>query len=122
MKDSTLDAIKKAVQPAVDAGVQVEYSGSVYPGSRFKISETPELVGILVAFIILIITFGAVVAAGLPVITALIGVVTALMGVTALAAAVNVASASTSLAIMLGLSCGIDYALFILFRHRTNVL
>lgn len=71
---------------------------------------------------ILLITFGAVVAAGLPIINAIIGVVIALMGVTALASVVNIASASTTVAIMLGLSCGIDYGLFILFRHRNNLI
>jgi RND superfamily putative drug exporter len=122
VKDSTFDAVRKAVQPAEDAGVQVEYSGSAYPGWQQKVSETPELIGLLIAFVILLVTFGAFVAAGLPILTAIIGVITTLMGVTALAAVVNIASASTTVALMLGLSCGIDYALFILSRHRNNLL
>src|SRR6266568_1021893 len=84
VKTSTLDALNAAVTPSRDAGVQTEFSGSVYPGSVPKISELPEVL--------------------------------------AVAAVVDVASASTSLAVMLGLSCGIDYALFISSRHRTNLL
>src|SRR5207245_78090 len=58
----------------------------------------------------------------LPILTAVIGVVTTLMGITALASVITIASASTTVALMLGLSCGIDYGLFILSRHRNNVL
>ncbi|GAA1939673.1 MMPL family transporter [Kitasatospora viridis] len=122
VKDSSLDALKQAVTPARSAGVQVEYSGSVYPGWRVVPSELPELIGLVVAFVILMITFGALVAAGMPILTAVLGVVVSLMGITALASVINIASASTTVAIMLGLSCGIDYGLFILFRHRNQVL
>ncbi|MGW0659596.1 MMPL family transporter [Streptodolium elevatio] len=122
VKDSSIDDLVKAMQPVRDAGVQVEYTGSVYPGWRIEVSETPELVGIAVALVILLVTFGALVAAGMPIATAVIGVVISLMGVTAVAAVVDVASASTTVAIMLGLSCGIDYGLFILYRHRNQLL
>ncbi|AKU14695.1 MMPL family transporter [Luteipulveratus mongoliensis] len=120
--DGTLDAVKKAVEPAQNSGVQVDYSGTAYPGWKQEISETPEMIGIAVAFVILLITFGAFVAAGLPILNAIIGVVITLMGITALAAVLDIASASTTVAMMLGLSCGIDYALFILSRHRNNLL
>ncbi|MBJ8339950.1 MMPL family transporter [Antrihabitans sp. YC3-6] len=120
--ESTLAAIQAAVVPAEDVGVDVAYSGSVYPGWLTEVSELPEIVGLIMAFVILLITFGAFVAAGLPIVTAIIGVVTTLMGVTALASVVDIASASTTVALMLGLSCGIDYGLFILSRHRNNLL
>ena len=122
VKDVNLDAVKKAVQPAQAAGVQVEYNGSVYPGWNRQVSEAPELVGLIVAFVILMITFGAFVAAGMPILGAIIGVVITLMGITAVASLMSIASASTTVALMLGLSCGIDYGLFILSRHRTNLL
>ncbi|MFJ5264836.1 MMPL family transporter [Streptomyces sp. NPDC088387] len=122
VRTSTLDAVEAAVAPATDAGVQVEYSGSVYPGWQLEISKVPEMVGILIAFIILTITFGAFVAAGLPILTAVIGIVVTLMSVSALAAVMDIASTSTTVASMLGLSCGIDYGLFILARHRNNLL
>ncbi|HEY3717997.1 MAG TPA: MMPL family transporter [Jatrophihabitantaceae bacterium] len=122
VKDANLDAVKDAMKPVQADGVQVEYNGSVYPGWRQQLSELPELVGLVVAFIILMITFGAFAAAGMPILGAIIGVITTLMSITALAAVINIASASTTVALMLGLSCGIDYGLFILSRHRTNLL
>jgi RND superfamily putative drug exporter len=122
VKDANLDAVKDAMKSVQADGVQVEYNGSVYPGWRQQVSELPELVGLVIAFIILMITFGAFAAAGMPILGAIIGVITTLMSITALAAVINIASASTTVALMLGLSCGIDYGLFILSRHRTNLL
>ncbi len=122
VKDANLDAVKDAMTPVQADGVQVEYNGSVYPGWRTAPSETPELIGLIIAFVILMITFGAFAAAGMPILGAIIGVVTTLMGITALASVLSIASASTTVALMLGLSCGIDYGLFILSRHRTNLL
>lgn len=122
VKNSSLDALEQAIEPARAAGVEVEYTGSVFPGWRVELSEVPEIVGLIVAFVILVIAFGALVAAGLPILTAVIGVVVSLMTVTAIASVVDVASSSTTVAIMLGLSCGIDYGLFIMFRHRNQLL
>ncbi len=120
--DATFDAVRTAVEPARNSGVQVEYSGSAYPGWIISVSEVPEIVGMIIAFVILLVTFGAFVAAGLPILNAIVGIVVTLMGVTALASVITIASASTTVAIMLGLSCGIDYALFILSRHRNNLM
>ncbi len=120
--DASLNAVTAAMKPVQADGVQVAYNGSVYPGWRTAISEVPELVGLIIAFGILMITFGAFAAAGMPILGAIIGVVTTLMGITAVASVLTIASASTTVALMLGLSCGIDYGLFILSRHRTNLL
>lgn len=119
---SSLNAVTDAMKPVQADGVEVEYNGSVYPGWNPPISELPELIGLVIAFIILMITFGAFAAAGMPILGAIIGVITTLMGITAVASVVSIASASTTVALMLGLSCGIDYGLFILSRHRTNLL
>jgi putative drug exporter of the RND superfamily len=122
VKDASLNAVKAAMKPVQADGVQVAYNGSVYPGWRTPVSEVPELIGLIIAFGILMITFGAFAAAGMPILGAIIGVITTLMGITALASVLTIASASTTVALMLGLSCGIDYGLFILSRHRTNLL
>jgi RND superfamily putative drug exporter len=122
VKEANLTAVKDAMKPLEADGVQVEYEGSVYPGWNPPLSELPELIGLGVAFVILMITFGAFAAAGMPILGAIIGVVITLMGITALASEVTIASASTTVALMLGLSCGIDYGLFILSRHRSNLL
>jgi putative drug exporter of the RND superfamily len=122
VKDASLGDVKAAMKPVQAYGVQVAYNGSVYPGWRPPISETPELTGLIIASGILMITFGAFAAAGMPILSAIIAVITTLMGITAAASVTAIASASTTVALMLGLSCGIDYGLFILSRHRTNLL
>ena len=122
VKDAHLAAVTAAMKPVQADGVHVAYNGSVYPGWHTQISEIPELIGMIVAFIILMITFGAFAAAGMPILGAIIGVITTLMGITAVASVLTIASASTTVALMLGLSCGIDYGVFILSRHRTNLL
>ena len=81
---ATLNDLPAAVGPARAAGAQVEFSGAVYPGSATTPSEVPELIGVLVGFVILLVTFGALIAAGLPLLTAIIGVAIGLTGITAL--------------------------------------
>lgn len=122
VSDGALTELEKAMQPAIDAGATVEYAGAVFPGYKVAVPHTPEIIGIGVAFLILLITFGAVVAAGLPILTAAIGVGIGALGIFVVAAFVDMPTASLSLALMLGLSCGIDYALFILNRYRNNLL
>jgi RND superfamily putative drug exporter len=120
--DAALRGLQSAMAPAQSAGAQIEYAGSVFPGYKISVPHLPEIIGIGVAFLILLITFGAVVAAGLPILTASVGVGIGALGIFAVAAFVDMPSAALSLALMLGLSCGIDYALFILNRYRTNLL
>lgn len=122
VSDAALTELENAMQPARDAGLQVEYSGAVFPGYKVAVPHLPEIIGISVAFVILLITFGAIVAAGLPILTAAIGVGIGALGIFVVAAFVDMPTASLSLALMLGLSCGIDYALFILNRYRNNLL
>jgi RND superfamily putative drug exporter len=122
VKNASLTDLQNAGNLASDAGLKVAYGGSVYPGVNQKLSEAPELIGILIAFVILLVTFGAFAAAGMPILNAIIGVLVTVMSLTALAAVVNIASVSTTVAIMLGLSTGIDYGLFILSRHRAQLL
>ncbi|WP_235571414.1 MMPL family transporter [Mycobacterium sp. Root265] len=122
VSDDALTELETAMKPVQDAGLRVEYSGSVYPGYKVEPPMIAEIIGIVVAFLILLVTFGAVVAAGLPIVTAGIGVGIGLFGIFVVAAFVEIPSATQSLALMLGLSCGIDYALFILNRYRNNLL
>ncbi len=117
---ATVDALDPAVEAARAAGVEVEFGGAVYPMATAGTST--EAIGIAVALVILAITFGSFLAAGIPIVTALVGVVISLMGITAIASVTTIAAASTSVASLLGLSCGIDYAVFILSRYRTNLL
>ncbi len=113
------DALQAATKPATDAGLQVEFSGGVV-STTTKNSNT-ELYGVLIAFVILTITFGSLVSAGMPLLMALVGVGIGLLGITALSGAVSLTSTAPTLALMLGLAVGIDYTLFILSRHRQQL-
>lgn len=116
---TTTDAIAHAVKPARDAGIQVEFGGSAAP----KLSELPigEIVGIVVALLILTITFGSLLAAGMPLLVGIIGVGFSALLVMLASGFVDLTGTSISLAVMLGLAVGIDYTLFIVSRHRTQV-
>jgi RND superfamily putative drug exporter len=120
VKASTVDKLEPAVAAARSTGVEVEFSGAVYP--KPSSGGSSEGAGLLIALVILVLTFGSFLAGALPIITALVGVIVSLMAMTALASVLTIASAATSVGTMLGISCGIDYALFILSRHRGNIL
>ena len=80
-----------------------------------------ELIGIGVALLVLILTFGSLVAAGLPILTAIFGVGLGITGITAMTAFMDIGSSTPILATMIGLAVGIDYALFILARYRSEL-
>ena len=102
-------------------GVTIGANGQIL---AFAGQEPPsgELIGILVAIIILLIAFGSVIAAGLPIVTAVFGLGAGLSLVTFTANFFNVATFAPTLAAMIGLGVGIDYALFILNRFRQAVM
>ncbi|GGS06925.1 membrane protein [Streptomyces humidus] len=121
--DGYLSGVDQAVQPLRAAGADVEYGGSLgelaRPAPNDRISE---LIGFAVAIVVLLVGFGSVIAAGLPLITALISVVGGLACLGLLAAAFTFATVSPTLATMIGLGVGIDYALFLITRHRQNLM
>ncbi|MGW2913264.1 MMPL family transporter [Streptomyces asoensis] len=121
--DDYLDGVDDAVQPLRAAGVDVEYGGSLGELARPKANDyLSEAIGFAVAVVVLLIGFGSVIAAGLPLVTALIGVVGGLAILGLLAAAFTFATVSPTLATMIGLGVGIDYALFLITRHRQNLM
>lgn len=102
---------------ATDAGLTIAYGGDVFQDTAFGVSWT-EALGVAFAALVLIITFGSLLAAGMPLITALIAVGVSMGFVLVSTAFATVSSTTPMLAIMLGLAVGIDYSLFILSRHR----
>jgi RND superfamily putative drug exporter len=110
--------IVAAAEQASDDGLQVGITGDAAPQTE-SAGGGGEAVGIVIALVILLITFGAIVAAGMPLLTAVLGVGIGLTGIMAASAVFDLSSAVISLAAMLGLAVGIDYALFIISRYRT---
>ncbi|RSS54558.1 MMPL family transporter [Streptomyces sp. WAC07061] len=119
LKDDTREALKDSGHAAQKAGLQVEIGGD----ALMEAPETGsgEAIGILIAGIVLVITFGSLVAAGLPLLTALIGVGIGVSSITALANVLDLGSTTSTLAMMIGLAVGIDYALFIVSRYRVEL-
>ena len=114
-------AVTDVLDDAATENLEIAYGGNVF--QMPEIGATAELIGIAVAAIILIITFGSFVAAGLPLITAIVGVGTGIMlimAATALTDSIN--SMTPTLASMIGLAVGIDYALFIVSRFRNELV
>jgi len=118
--DGSVEAVQEAAETARAAGVQVEFGGDAV-ASEASLGGLGEILGFGVAALVLAITFGSLVAAGLPLLTALIGVAIGIMGVTAATGFVDMDSTVPTVALMLGLAVGIDYALFIISRHRTQL-
>ncbi|MCR3757536.1 MMPL family transporter [Clostridium felsineum] len=116
----SIDNVKTCIEASRNAGVQTELGGSVTL-SKTEVGGTSELISIIAAFIVLAFTLGSLRAAGLPIITAIIGLVVGLMGIMVSTAFVDMSALSLSLASMVGLAVGIDYALFIISRYRQNV-
>jgi RND superfamily putative drug exporter len=117
------DADRAALTGAADAGraagLAVETGGDAVqeqggPGNS-------EIIGILVAAVVLVITFGSLIAAGLPLLTAILGVAAAVLGIQIASGFVDLGSSTSTLALMLGIAVAIDYALFIVSRYRHEI-
>ncbi|POX65332.1 hypothetical protein C3492_01680 [Streptomyces sp. Ru62] len=119
LEDSSKDALKDAAQDARDAGLTVEIGGDAL--SATPETGSSEIIGIAVAAVVLVITFGSLLAAGFPLLTAIIGVGIGVSAITALASALDLGSTTSTLASMIGLAVGIDYALFIVSRYRAEL-
>ncbi|OKJ66051.1 MMPL family transporter [Streptomyces sp. CB02261] len=118
-----LPGVDTAVQPLRDAGVTVEYGGTLGELARPQADDrTSEAIGFGVAIVVLLIGFGSVIAAVLPLVTALIGAICGLALLGLAAAAFTFGTVSPTLATMIGLGVGIDYALFLITRHRQNLM
>jgi RND superfamily putative drug exporter len=119
LKGSSREVLQDAAQDARDAGLTVEVGGDALQTTPD--TGTTEIIGIAVAAVVLVITFGSLIAAGLPLLTALIGVGIGISTITALASTLDLGSTTSTLAMMLGLAVGIDYALFIVSRYRAEL-
>src|SRR3954471_4463527 len=108
-----------AASAASAGGVQTELTGQL--ALLDKKDPSSELIGIAVAIIVLLIAFGSVVAMGLPIVTALMSLFVGAAGVGVLSAFMDVPEFSLILCMMIGLGVGIDYALFIVTRHRQHL-
>ncbi len=120
---ATLDEVKHAsdaLAKELPSGAKASYGGEVFNMSVPGISPT-EAIGVVVAFVVLILTLGSLLAAGMPLLIAILGVGVAMAGIIFTTAFVPLTSTTPMLALMLGLAVGIDYTLFIVSRHQEQL-
>ena len=116
-----IDGLDEAVAPARDAGLQVELNGMLPETAAAPMSGHGELIGIVAALAILVLAFGSVVGAGLPVGIAVAGLVAGSGGLALLSRLMDVSPTAPMVATMVGLGVGIDYALLLVVRHVENL-
>jgi uncharacterized membrane protein YdfJ with MMPL/SSD domain len=109
-----------AAEPARKAGMKVAASGQIGSELSEPETESSELVGLSAAMIILAFTFGALVAAGMPIVSAVIALLMGLSLIGLLGHVTTVPTIAPTLGTMIGLGVGIDYALFLVSRYRNE--
>ncbi|MCC2030215.1 MMPL family transporter [Microbacterium sp. YMB-B2] len=123
VSDATKDELTAMVDDLrgeLPDGTQLKLGGDLFAISIPGVTLT-EAVGLVIALLVLIVTFRSFVVAGLPLLTAVLGVGISMAGIFAATAFATVSSTTPLLALMLGLAVGIDYALFIMARHQDQV-
>ncbi|MFI2783394.1 MMPL family transporter [Streptomyces sp. ALB3] len=119
LTEGTREALQDAGESARSDGMTVEIGGDAL--QVMPHTGVTEVIGVAIAALVLVITFGSLIAAGLPLLTALIGVGIGVSLITALANVLDLGSTTSTLAMMIGLAVGIDYALFIVSRYRAEL-
>lgn len=114
-------AVVDAARSAAGDGLQVEAGGSAVALTEKPATHLSELIGIAVAAVVLFVAFGSFAASLLPIVTAVVAVGTATLGITLLGHVMTVADFAPMLGMLIGLGVGIDYALFIVTRHRKGL-
>src|SRR5215469_7772287 len=120
LDSGTLAALNSIAGTADSSTLSVQPGGQAF-SSLSSGSGSSEVTGLLIAFAVLAVALASLVAAGMPLLTALTGVAVSVLALHGLAAALSVSNTAVTLAVMIGLAVGIDYALFIVSRHRAQL-
>lgn len=115
--DASKQHLEHAVEQARDAGLTVEVGGDAL-ATQPSTGGNAEAIGVALAAVVLLVTFGSMTAAGLPLLSAILGVGISAAALLALGSVFGLSVTTGTLASMLGLACGIDYALFVVSRYR----
>ena len=119
-RDAVHDAVAALAQQARDRGLGAEVGGSLGDPVPEVFGPT-EVVGAVLAFAVLLLTYGSLAAAGANMLGALVGVGVGVLGLLAFSALSPIGTMTPTLAVMLGLAVGIDYCLFVLARFRAEL-
>ncbi|WP_426362331.1 MMPL family transporter [Streptomyces sp. E-08] len=119
LEESSRTALQDTVEKAGSKELTVEVGGNAV--SAVAGGHSSEALGLAVAAVVLVITFGSLLAAGLPLLTAILGVGIGGLAIKVLAEPLGLGSTTSGLATMIGLAVGIDYALFVVSRYRAEL-
>ncbi|MEZ5076169.1 MAG: MMPL family transporter [Solirubrobacterales bacterium] len=121
LSESEAQRVLDAAEPAEAAGLEASIGS--YVGSQLSqpSTESSDVIGLAAAVVILLISFGTATAMSLPIVSAILGLATSLSIIRLLEGVIQVPSIATTLATMIGLGVGIDYALFIVTRHKQQL-
>ncbi len=120
VEESSMDALLTTTESAEDAGLQVAVGGDAFGMGGVSVGPL-EFVGVAVAVLVLVLTFDSLLAAGMNLAIALAGIAVGMGALLLTSNVVTLSSTAPTLALMIGLAVGIDYTLFILSRHRTQL-
>jgi uncharacterized membrane protein YdfJ with MMPL/SSD domain len=121
LTEEIAQSVLDAGDPGREAGMEVAVGGPVGTELSEPTTESSELIGLLAAMLILAFTFGSLVAMGIPIVSAVIGLLAGLSLIGLLGHVANVPTIAPTLATMIGLGVGIDYALLLVSRHRQQL-
>lgn len=118
----TTEAIEKLVSSARANNLTVEVGGDIINKAPGEILGIGEAAGVLLALLVLAMTLGSLLSAGMPIVTALVAVGVSMAGLFSLGQVIDISATTPVLAVMLGLAVGIDYSLFIISKYRSYLL
>ena len=122
ISEATTNKIETLANDASKDGLEINRGGDLNRKVPDEILGVGEIAGVLIALMVLVITLGSLIAAGMPIITALVAVGASAAGLFSLSQVIEINSTTPALAVMLGLAVGIDYSLFIVNRYRSLLL
>jgi RND superfamily putative drug exporter len=122
LDDDMLASIQQTVSDARVDGLTVEMGGDVINKAPGEILGVGEVAGVVVALLVLLMTLGSLISAGMPIITALLTIGVSMAGLFSLSQVIEISSTTPVLGVMLGLAVGIDYSLFIISKYRHYLL
>jgi RND superfamily putative drug exporter len=117
----SIEKIQGMISDAQKDGLTIVAGGDLVNREVSELLGPGEIAGLLIALVVLVVTLGSLVAAGLPIVTAIVAVGVSMAGLFSLSRTIELSNTAPTLAVMLGLAVGIDYSLFIVNRYRTFV-
>lgn len=122
LSEATITGVNERIEKAKEGQLTIAVGGDLVQQELGEILGVGEIAGLVLALVVLLVTLGSLIAAGMPLLTALVAVGVSMLALFSLSQAINLTNTAPTLSVMLGLAVGIDYSLFIINRYRTYVI